>query len=167
MNALLMPPWMKDIKAEQDAGLLNAAMGKQLDTARTALIRSEAFNMWKAFIRELAIQADLCQQLRGIGKSLFVPIGEGENSEKEYRLMIFGSGPLAVARICVIRFCQGENSAPNILCICQDQLRDDFHIRFLVDEEGKICLLTDRIATPMEAASYVIEPIVRSFTGNL
>lgn len=164
MNAILMPDWMANIKAKQNTALLKGTMENQANTLGNALIRSEAFNTWKIFVRELAIQAEVCQQLHGIGTASLVPVGEGENAEKEYRLTICGSGPLAVARICVVRFCQRGDVGPDILCICQDWLRDDFHIKFVVDEKGTVCLLTDTIANPIEAASYVIRPVISSFT---
>jgi hypothetical protein len=167
MNEVLMPDWMRNIKDEQVSGSLKEAMEKQGTVLGTALIHSEALNTWHEFVRELATQVELCPKLGGIGSASLVPVGEGENAKKEFRITICGSGPLAAAKICVVRFCQFDAFDPYILCICQDGLRDDFRIMFRVDGNGKVRLLTDNIATPLQAASYVMEPIVRSFAKGV
>ncbi len=162
MNEILMPDYMREIKHKQVSAVLSKSKTEQESILGEALIRAVAFDAWKKFIRELAIQVEQCQNLEGIGKSSLSPTRESETGPTELRITICGSGPLAVAKICVLRFCESGQELPYIHCLCQDGMRDDFRITFCVDKKGKVILLTSGPATPIQAASYVMEPIVRS-----
>lgn len=166
MNDATMPDWMKAIKDAQDAASTKETNDKHQEALTQSLIQTEAKNVWREFIRELDIQVDLCQKLRGIARASIEPTRSPEKNGNEYRLSIVGGGPLAVTRICVLRFCESKVVAPYIHCLCQDWIREDFRIEFCVDSKtNSVKLLTNEMATPREAASYVIAPIVRVFAG--
>lgn len=160
MNEFLMPDWMLEIKHKQVVASLRELNTERETILCEALIRAEALRVWKEFIRELAIQIEQCSNLEGIGKSSFSLMGD-----KEFGITICGSGPLASAKIRVVRFCEPRGELPYVHCLCQDGAQPDFRMKFCVDSKGNVRLFTDGPVAVIEAASFVLAPIVRSFTG--